>query len=266
MPPSSFSRRNVRKGYRCECGPPHWATRTCTVVRTVAITIRNSDDGKVRGRDGSRLIGREEGLARLQLAVHRARSARPSLVLIDGEPGVGKSRLVAEAIAAYTEPRELVVLGHGVELAGGELPFGVVADALRDLTRQVGTGAVNTVLGELAGAFSALLSDQGSADAAANHRAAVFNAFHRVCSDFARERLMWLAVEDLHWADSASRDLIAYVARVAGTSQLLITCTVRPILDTQEPSLSAFMSELVRAPGASLLSLPPLSASDTAAH
>jgi hypothetical protein len=74
------------------------------------------------------LVGRSEEIDSLRDYAARARSAQSVTVLVDGGAGMGKSRLVSEAITRLREPEDLLVVGHGVELSGGELPYGTVSD------------------------------------------------------------------------------------------------------------------------------------------
>src|SRR3954453_18315255 len=101
---------------------PRGLTRTCQ---------REDPDGM--GGTTGRFVGRETELTRTGEAFARARSGVPSILLIEGDAGIGKSRLVAEAMAVFSGPDDVIAVGHGVELAGGELPYGVVADSLRSL-------------------------------------------------------------------------------------------------------------------------------------
>src|SRR5687768_18559732 len=80
---------------------------------------------------GGRLVGRGAELDRIAGAVVSARGGTSRCLLVTGEAGIGKTRLVAEAVGALDGA--LVVTGHAVDMTRGEIPFGVVADTLRDL-------------------------------------------------------------------------------------------------------------------------------------
>ena len=97
----------------------------------------------------SALIGRAVEQGRLGDAVASASLGSQRLVLIEGEAGIGKSRLVSEGIDAALGTGDVLAVGHGVELMGDELPFGVITDALRDLVRRIGLDAVRLAAGSL---------------------------------------------------------------------------------------------------------------------
>ena len=97
------------------------------VARTRGYSSGRADRGDAAASDG-------DGGRR---AVARRRSS-----VVEGEAGIGKSRLVREATLSLATTEDALMIGHGVDLAGGELPFGVVADALRDLIRREGVPAV----------------------------------------------------------------------------------------------------------------------------
>ena len=97
-----------------------------------------------------RLVGRTQELSWLGEAVERARSGARTVAVVEGEAGVGKSRLLREAVAAYRTPKDSVGIGFGVELIGGEIPYGIATDLLRTLVRDVGVEQVR----EAAGAYA----------------------------------------------------------------------------------------------------------------
>jgi predicted ATPase len=102
----------------------------------------------VAGRVTSpRFIGRERELAALDAALTDARAGSPSGVLVSGEAGVGKSRLIAEFAATAGSDDALVLVGHCVEVAEGELPYAPIASALRAMARELDPGDLDAVLG-----------------------------------------------------------------------------------------------------------------------
>src|ERR1700742_1508603 len=87
----------------------------------------------------SHFVGRVGELAELELAVREATAGRPTLVLLGGDSGVGKTRLVGELehrLAGENGERPLMLRGDGVEQDDGELPYAPLLSALRPLVRE----------------------------------------------------------------------------------------------------------------------------------
>ena len=163
----------------------------------VAIGLLSCDHRRM----GGRLIGREAELERIAGAVVSARDGASRCLLVTGEAGIGKSRLVAEALSALDDA--LVLTGHAVDMATGEIPFGVVADTLRDLVRVAGA---DVLLPAERAALAPLLP--GGSTGAQVERVQLLSAFLDLLERLASDRFVVWVVEDLHWADSATRDLV----------------------------------------------------------
>ncbi len=202
----------------------------------------------------ARLIGRDEDVAALRDALVSARAGDPRCVLVTGEAGIGKTRLVAEALAEPVDA--LVVTGHGADMATGEIPFGVLADTLRDLVRQCGPDVLDPV--ERA-ALAPLLP--GSVPAGHVERVQVLSAFVDLLQRLCSERLLVWVVEDLHWADTATRDLVNLAVRTI-RGGLVVVATVRTDdherTSEQEATLTSYVAGLARLPDTTVLSLSRL--------
>jgi DNA-binding CsgD family transcriptional regulator len=204
---------------------------------------------------GGRLVGREAELERIAGALVSARDGASRCLLVTGEAGIGKSRLVAEAVGSLDDA--LVLTGHAVDMSTGEIPFGVVADTLRDLVRVEGP---DVLLPAERAALAPLLP--GTASPLAVDRVQLLSAFLDLLERLASTRLVVWVVEDLHWADSATRDLVRLAARTL-RSGLLLLATVR----TDDPersaeaaaALTSYVAGLARTPGRELLPLSRLS-------
>ena len=155
---------------------------------------------------GGSLVGREAELDRIAGAVVSARGGTSRCLLVTGEAGIGKSRLVAEAVGSLGDA--LVLTGHAADMSTGEIPFGVVADTLRDLARVAG---VDVLLPAEREALAPLLP--GAAPRLQVERVQLLSTFLDLLERLAREQLVVWVVEDLHWADSATRDLVGLAAR-----------------------------------------------------
>ncbi|MBD3923542.1 AAA family ATPase [Nocardioides cavernae] len=201
-----------------------------------------------------RLVGREAELDRIAGAVVNARGGTSRCLLVTGEAGIGKSRLVAEAVGSLGDA--LVLTGHAADMTTGEIPFGVVADTLRDLVRVAG---VDVLLPAERDALAPLLP--GAAPRLQVERVQLLSTFLDLLERLACERLVVWVVEDLHWADSATRDLVGLAARTLPAG-LLIVATVRTDDPERTPAaeaaLTSYVAGLARTPGCEVLPLSRL--------
>ncbi|HET6694681.1 MAG TPA: AAA family ATPase, partial [Pedococcus sp.] len=209
------------------------------------------DDRQMVGR----LVGREAELDRITGAVVSARGGTSRCLLVTGEAGIGKSRLVAEVVGNLVDA--LVLTGHAADMTTGEIPFGVVADTLRDLVRVAG---VDELLPAEREALAPLLP--GAAPRLQVERVQLLSTFLDLLERLASHQLVVWVVEDLHWADSATRDLVGLAARTLPAG-LLIVATVRTDDPERTPeaeaALTSYVAGLARAPGCEVLALSRLS-------
>lgn len=203
----------------------------------------------------TRLIGRDTQLAALRDAFVSAAEGGTHCVLVTGEAGIGKTRLVSEALAGLDGA--VVVTGRAVDMSTGEIPFGVLADTLRDLTRASSSDVLTPAEREV---LAPLLP--GAAPSARVERVQLLSAFADLLERLAADRFLVWVVEDLHWADSATRDLVNLAARTIRGSFLLIA-TVRTDDPDRSPAadaaLTSYVAGLARTPGCQVLPLGRLS-------
>ncbi|MBL7256431.1 helix-turn-helix transcriptional regulator [Paractinoplanes lichenicola] len=196
------------------------------------------------------LVGREADLAVLRDALKRARHAEPSTVLVGGEAGVGKTRLVEEFCHSLTTDSVRVLAGQCLELGEEGLPFAPFAGALRELLRAEGP----EVLGGHERELARLLPELGPPPEGEARRGLLFEA---VTAVLGRGPLV-LVIEDLHWADRSTRDLIAFLVRAARLPQLLLIATYRTDELHRGHPLRPFLGELDRVRGVLRLELDRL--------
>jgi ATP/maltotriose-dependent transcriptional regulator MalT len=200
-----------------------------------------------------RFVGRTSQLARLHEAYRSAASDEcGSAVLVAGEAGVGKTRLVSEFIDWVKEQGGLALVGGCLEFVDRALPFGPMIEALRQLHRSLDDATLADVLGpsrvelarllpELGAAVPVAAPDEGDAPTARLFEH-VLNALERL-GDRAPTVLV---IEDLHWADSSTRHLLVFLARNLRCSRVLVVGTYRSDDLNRRHPLRAVLAELER--------------------
>ena len=225
----------------------------------------------MRARLSSRsFVGRVGELAELQLAVREAVDGAPALVLLGGDSGVGKTRLVAELRHRLTagESPPLLLRGEAVAPSDGELPYAPLLAALRPLARDG-----DPVLGDLHPATRAQLATllpgltagppapSPAAAPARDDGAAQLQLFEAVLAllhALAERRPVVLVLEDMHWADRSTRALVAFLARGLRDERVATVLTYRADELHRRHPLRPLLSELERVEGARRVDLPPL--------
>ena len=218
-------------------------------------------------RHRSPLVGREAELERLADAVAGARAGQPSAVLISGEAGIGKSRLVAEAQSRLLRPDEVRFTGQAVDLAAGEVPFGAIGVSLRDLIQGEGLDSVRRWAGPGSGALAALAPELGERPSGGTDRVEVIGAFSSLLEQVSRDRLTWWLVEDMQWADANTLDTVQYVVHLLrAPARLLVTATRRTHDRPSSDAFALFVGELVRAPSTGRIDLARLARGEVSRH
>jgi DNA-binding CsgD family transcriptional regulator/tetratricopeptide (TPR) repeat protein len=197
------------------------------------------------------LVGRTEQLAALEGALGPSRRGGPSVILIGGEAGVGKSRLVSEFAARSRTAGARVLTGGCVELGPMGLPFAPFTAVLRELVRDLGAAGVAALLpGGVTRDFARLLPEFGPADSDADDivaRARLFEQVLALLERLADTGPVVLLIEDAHWADRSTRDLLAFlVGRQQILDGVLIIVTYRSDELHRTHPLRPLLAELAR--------------------
>ncbi len=203
-----------------------------------------------------RFVGRSAELAELSAALEEAISSRPSLALVGGESGVGKSRLADELARHAREAGVRVLSGDCVELGDDELPYAPLLTALRPLVRQ-GDPSLQALAPQLRSALDAILPGVGGG-AASEHvaQSTVFEALLAVLQALSEEEPVLLVIEDLHWADSSTRSFIGFLSHTMCRERLLIVGTYRSDELHRRHPLRPLLAELGSDPYTRLIELP----------
>ncbi|MDG4805439.1 AAA family ATPase [Micromonospora sp. WMMD1120] len=216
------------------------------------------------------LVGRHREIAALREALGRVRAGEPTTVLVGGEAGVGKTRLLEEFAGGATGGGARVLVGQCLELGEAGLPFAPFAAALRAVLRADGP----EVFAGYEAEFAPLLPELGRASAAVTRRTVplsdaprgyLFDLVAELFQRLADARPLVLVIEDLHWADRSTRDLIGFLVRAARPARLLLVCTYRTDELQRGHPLRPFLAELDRARGVQRVELGRLDRDGTGA-
>jgi DNA-binding CsgD family transcriptional regulator/tetratricopeptide (TPR) repeat protein len=175
-------------------------------------------------------IGRVTELERLQRAWDVALKGQPQLVLVAGEAGIGKTRLAKEFAARVDAQDARVLLGECLDLREGGLPYGPIRQALRDLQRTTNGPELAPTRAAAGDVLAALLPelDQGSAaDTTTHARVRLFESLLELFQHLADHQPLLLIIDDVHWADHATLDLLTFLARNLSAAPVLELLTFR---------------------------------------
>jgi pentatricopeptide repeat protein len=213
--------------------------------------------------------GRENELALLAGAFDAVAAGTPGIVLIGAEAGAGKSRLAAE-FTSRVAGRALVLSGACVELSAAGLPYAPFAAALRELVRARGAAEVAALLPVPgAGELAVLLPEFGTVPSGADPetaRARLFELLLSLLEALADEQPLILVIEDVHWADRATGDLLSFLARNLRDAAVLLLVTFRSEDLHRDHPLRRLLAGLERLDTVSRLDLPRLSRDQVAAQ
>ncbi|MEU9353715.1 AAA family ATPase [Streptomyces griseoloalbus] len=197
-------------------------------------------------------VGRATELDTLDNALARALSGsgEPQALLIGGEAGVGKTRLVEEFATSARRRGAIVALGGCVEIGADGLPFAPFSTALRHLRRELPAQLAAAAAGQ-EDELARLLPELGTAAAREARRdeqgmARLFELTARLLERVAAEHTVVLALEDLHWADASTRHLLAYLLRTLRTGRLVVLATYRSDDIHRRHPLRPLLAELDR--------------------
>ncbi|GAA5130053.1 helix-turn-helix transcriptional regulator [Pseudonocardia adelaidensis] len=213
---------------------------------------------------GIELVGRRHEVSALGGALERAAVGRPTGLLMSGDAGVGKSRLVAEAVERAAAAGFTVLVGRCLDTAESALPYLPFTEIV---------GALAATRPELVAGHVALrhLLPGGLARVAATGeqrdlgQLQVFDAVLSVLDDLTATTPALLVVEDMHWSDRSSRDLLFFLLSRLTGQRLVVLATYRSDDLHRRHPLRPLLSELVRLPQVERLDLGPLDARESLA-
>ncbi len=183
------------------------------------------------------LVGRESELHQLDKALGAALAGQRQWVFVSGEPGVGKTALVEAFMAGHAGRSDLYLAqGRCIEQYGTREPYLPLLEALEQLAAQVGADPLRQTLLRYAPAWLAQLPWLAhAAEPAALHPASPDTSALRLLRELAQalevlanERTIVLWLEDLHWSDPSSLDVLAFLAGRRDAAHLMVVASFRP--------------------------------------
>ncbi|MBR8639499.1 AAA family ATPase [Streptomyces tuirus] len=196
-------------------------------------------------------VGRAAELGTLDEVLAGAAAGEPQALLVGGEAGVGKTRLLEEFADAARRRGAVVALGGCVEIGADGLPFAPFSTALRALRRELPEQLAAAAAGQEE-ELARLLPEIGTAAAREAGRpdedgmARLFELTARLLERVAADHTVVLALEDLHWADASTRHLLSYLFRTLRTGSLVVLATYRSDDIHRRHPLRPLLAELDR--------------------
>jgi len=188
-------------------------------------------------------VGRDSETAELERALDRMLTGQGGLVLVGGEPGVGKTRLVRELMVKARERGCICASGHCYEMEGAP-PFVPFVELTEQLVRSFPQPA-RAAMGEFAAEIAAMVPSLRRTYAdipplpdvpADQQRRLIFNAYHEYVRRGAQKSPGVYLLDDLHWADEPTLQLLQYAAPHLASMRVLVVGTYRDVeLDVKRP-------------------------------
>lgn len=219
----------------------------------------------------SSLVGRVDELATLVAGVCDERRDATTW-LVGGDAGVGKSRLIEELAVTLADADVTVVIGSCVHTAQSSLPFAAVTDAISRLRVHLDVDELHPELAAV-DVLDRLAPDAPGPSTAVDGESAVvgggsqlrmFEAVRRLFDGAGRRRRVCVVLEDLHWADASTRDLLGYLATHLDGGRVTIVGTYRSDDLSRTHPFRPVLAELLRHPRVRHLSLAPFDRAELA--
>ena len=213
------------------------------------------------GRASTSLVGRDTSLAALRETLQRAARGSPSLVLLSGETGVGKTRLVRELVE---RERPSLLYGACVPMAGEPLPFAPLLQGLRRLGDSPALRRQLTRSPDLARLLPgwAVDSQVPEQHPTASSRLALFQGVLELLARLGVQEPTVHVVEDLHWADRSTLDLLRYLAVNLTSERVVLLATYRDDEVLVGSPLAGWLAEVARLPMSRRMTLDRLGRED----
>lgn len=209
----------------------------------------------------SPFVGRDEELRRLSAALNRAAEAQGSIVFLTGQPGIGKTRLARETLALAKKCGFTALEGRAFPFQAG-LAYAPFLDAFSPLLRSLSSSRLKALvsgLPDLGRLFGELrLPQPEHLGDPALEKTRLFESVYRLLERLTQEAPVALFIDDVHWADPASVELLHYLARGLADQRALLLATYGLRESDTACGLHSLLVPLQRRGLAEEISVPPL--------
>jgi DNA-binding CsgD family transcriptional regulator len=226
---------------------------------------------RAKGLIGSVFVGRQQEIDELKSALEDALSGQGRLVMLAGEPGIGKTR-TAQELAAYAESRETQVLWGWCYEETGAPPYWPWLQTLRSYIQQQDPNQLRSQMGPSAAHIAEVIPEVGEklpglepppALEPEQARFRLFDSITTFLKNASQFQPLMLVLDDLHWADKPSLLLLQFLARQLRESRLLVVGCYRDVELSRQHPLSETLAQLSRLPWFQRKLLRGLSQEDT---
>ncbi|MDQ0643902.1 ATP-binding protein [Microbacterium murale] len=198
--------------------------------------------------DSTAMVGRDADLAELRRAFDRAAGGEPSAVLIEGEAGIGKTRLLREFlgdVAAYAD----VHVGRCLDLGTARSAYGPLISILRSIVHRVGVAEARKAVGVGTEALRMLVPELGDGAAQRDLTSpdALRGAVVALIEAAAERAPQVIVVEDVHWTDDSTLGMLSFLLRTLQSGRVLVVITCRSDDVRRGDAVSRFIAETTRA-------------------
>jgi DNA-binding winged helix-turn-helix (wHTH) protein/tetratricopeptide (TPR) repeat protein len=227
-----------RRGYRFIAGVTDSEPRPARDGASGRSAIGAESTGGSRYRSPAHFVGRESVLDRLQRGIEAAWRGTRQIAFVTGEPGIGKTGVVEALLERVAvDPRVWIAHGQCVETYGTAEPYLPVLDALGRLCREGGSDWLVTLLRKHAPTWLVQLPwlldrvdrDGLQRDLLGATRERMLREMAEAIEALTADAPLVLVLEDLHWSDTATLDLVSLLARRQEAARLLLIGTYRPV-------------------------------------
>ena len=216
----------------------------------------------------ARLVGRTDELKRFDAALSRATAGEVAILVMGGDAGIGKTRMLDEWSRRASDTGVRMLIGSCLDMGAASLPYAPVVDALRRLVATTPTARRNDWFGPPSayGEVAPLIPELGvrspsyeSVDMAPidSRQTRLFEQIVGLIERAAARAPLVLAIDDLHWADQSTLDLVTYIVSTLDVGVVLVLSYRSDELTRRHP-LRPLLSRLGRMDAVTHLQLPPL--------